>query len=73
MRFSGYKQNPLEWSESPRVRPAPPGRRAGGEHQEVLVTEIAGTTGVEASSFKELTSSSSELSERIKDASRGGQ
>jgi hypothetical protein len=57
MRCETYRQNPLECSEIPRVRPAPPGRRAGEEvAQVVLVTEMAGIATCAVLSFKVLTS-----------------
>jgi len=55
MRFETYRQNPLEWSESPRVVPAPPGRRAAADYMlfEVDAWGMISATGV---SFTQLTS-----------------
>ena len=73
MRFSGYRQNPLECSEILGVEPTPPGPRVGGGDQEVLVTEIAGTALVQALSFNVLTSSGGRCESPFKDASAAGQ
>lgn len=72
MRFETYRGNPLEWSESPRVVPAPPGRRAGAGSQVLLVKEIAAMTLGTLPSFKILTSLRRPMDEPVKHGRGGG-